>query len=206
MFEGNIHGEGRMRGKELLELQVQGSFGLIRERLEKVSGDDWTTRAIPGTSLVGFTLWHAARTIDWAVHCAIQGVTEVADRPEWDVLCARQYAYGAGISDEEADLVALSVTAEQVRAYLDALQPAVLGWLRERDDSELDHVPEVEAHQRGNPRYLEPAVWAEVNDLAGRPAWQILARPCVSHIRVHAGQVDILLQASSVGTITLSGG
>ena len=40
-----------------------------------------------------------------------------------------------------------------------------------------------------------PAVWAEVDNFVGLPAWHILARPCISHIRVHAGEVETLLHA-----------
>ena len=87
------------------------------------------------------------------------------------------------------------VSREQVRAYLAALQPAALAWLDRRTHADLERVPEFEAHQRAKPRYLEPPVWAEVSDFVGAPAWQILARPCVSHIRVHAGEVDTLLKA-----------
>lgn len=171
---------------------------MLRERLDTITDDEWTARVIPGTSLLGFALWHAARTIDWGVHCAIQGAPEVANRPEWKALRASEYAYGAGITDDEADRLAHSVTKNQVGGYLDALRPAVLGWFAKQSDGDLDSVPDLEAHQRGKPRYLEPAVWAEVSDLAGEPVWQILARPCISHIRVHAGQVDILRQALRV--------
>ncbi len=58
----------------------------------------------------------------------------------------------------------------------------------------------MEAHQQVKARYLAPEVWAEVSDLAGLPAWQILARPCISHIRVHAGEIDILRQSLRAGS------
>jgi len=180
-----------MRGKDVLEMQLSGSFSGLRERLDSVSDEEWITRGIPGTSLLGFTMWHAARTIDWAVHCAIQGVPEVADRPEWGLLGAAEFAYGAGITDEEADRVARSVSRDQLRTYLAALQPAALGWLKQQADSDLDRTPDFEVHQRAKPRYLTEPLWAEVSDLVGLPAWQILSRPCISHIRVHAGQIDI---------------
>lgn len=186
---------GRVTGKDVLEMQLAGSFNILRERLDRISISAWTARSIPGTSMLGFTLWHAARTIDWGVHCAIRGVPEVADQPAWQGIRASDLAYGAGITAAEAEQVAQSVSRDQVRGYLDALQPAVLGWLKERSDIDLDTVPDLQGHQRAHPRYLDPPVWAEVSDLAGRPAWQILARPCVSHIRVHAGEMDILLQA-----------
>jgi DinB family protein len=184
-----------LRGTDVLEMQLNGSFSGLRERLDTVTEGEWITRGIPGTSLLGFTLWHAARTIDWAVHCAIQGLPEIADGPQWGFLGAAEFAYGAGITDAEADRVARSVSRDQVRTYLDALQPAALGWLKQQTDSDLDRTPAFEVHQRAKPRYLTEPVWAEVSNLVGLPAWQILARPCVSHLRVHAGQIDILVQA-----------
>jgi hypothetical protein len=119
-------------------------------------------------------------------------VPEVADRPEWRRLRAAELAFGAGITSTEADGVAQSVSRSDVASYLDAVKDAGLGWLRDRSDADLDRVPDFEAHQRVKPRYLTPPVWDQVSDLAGRPAWQILARPCISHIRVHAGEIDIL--------------
>jgi len=80
-----------------------------------------------------------------------------------------------------------------VGGHLDAVREATLRWLRDRSDADLDRVPDMQAHQRTKPRYLTPPVWDQVSDLAGRPTWQILARPSISHLRVHAGEIDILL-------------
>ena len=41
-----------MRARDLLELQLNGSFNLLAERLEKTTDVEWTRRAIPGTNLV----------------------------------------------------------------------------------------------------------------------------------------------------------
>ena len=188
-----------MTGRDVLQMQLAGSFNMLRERLDMLSDPEWSARAIPGTNLPGFTLWHAARTIDWGVHCAIQGVPEIADRPEWRDLHAAEFAYGAGITSQEADQVAQSISRHQVRGYLDAVQPAALDWLKAQLDGDLERVPEFEAHQGVKPRYRTPPVWAEVSDFVGKPAWQILARPCISHVRGHAGEIDILRQASRVG-------
>jgi DinB family protein len=184
-----------MTGKDVLQMQLNGSFNLVRDRLESMSDEEWTTRGIAGSNKLGFTLWHAARIIDWGVHCAIQGVPEVADRPEFEALRGNELAYGAGITAAEADQVADSISRDEVRAYLAALQPAALGWLGQQGDTDLDRVPDFKAHQEVKARYLTPPVWAEVSDFVGVPVWHILARPCISHIRVHTGEVDMLLQA-----------
>jgi len=189
-----------MTGKNVLEMQLAGSFNVLRDRLAKVTDHEWTARQIPETSLLGFTFWHAARIIDWGIHCAIQGVPEVADRPEWRQLRATELAYGAGIAAAEADSVAHSVNRTYLSGYVADVREAALTWLRARSDDDLDRVPDMEAHQQVKARYLAPEVWAEVSDLAGLPAWQILARPCISHIRVHAGEIDILRQSLRAGS------
>lgn len=191
-----------MTAKEILRVQLNGSFNLLQELTEKISDEEWTARRIPGASLPGFIVWHAARIIDWAVHCAIQGIPEIASRPEWRGLRSTEMAYGAGISDQEADAIAMNIARIAVAAYLAALRPAVLDWLESQNDGDLERIPGMEAHQRANPRYLTPPVWAEVESLKNVPAWQILTRPCISHIRVHVGEVEALLQAVRAPALT----
>lgn len=108
---------------------------------------------------------------------------------------AARHGAGTGITAEEADRVARSVSRSDVLGYVGAVSDAALSWLRDRSDSDLDRVPDFEAHQRAKPRYLSAPVWNETRDFVGVPTWQILARPCISHIRVHAGEIDILLQS-----------
>jgi hypothetical protein len=48
-----------MTGKDVLEIQLTGSFNMLHERLATVSDQEWIDREIPETSLVGFTFWHA---------------------------------------------------------------------------------------------------------------------------------------------------
>ena len=184
-----------MTGRGILEMQLTGSFNLLDERIGQMTAEEWTARAIPSGSRLGFTLWHGARIIDWAVHCAIQGVPEVADRPEWKRLLASEAAYGAGITSDLADRVANTVGKEDVRGYLGAVRVAALGWLKGTTEADLDRVPDLHGHQQANPRYLEPQIWAEVSSLAGLPTWHVLARPPISHVRIHIGEVDLALQA-----------
>lgn len=183
-----------MKARDILQIQLTGSFNLLDELIESMTEDEWTARRIHGSSKPGFVVWHAARIIDWGVHCAIRGVPEVATGPGQRGLLASEMAYGAGISDEEADTVASRVSRSTVAAYLSALRPSVLAWLESQSDADLERIPEMEAHQRANPRYLNASVWAEVESLKSVPAWQILARPCISHIRIHVGEVQTLIR------------
>ncbi|MEO6796255.1 MAG: DinB family protein [Candidatus Dormibacter sp.] len=174
-------------------MQLTGSFSVLGERLDAVTDREWTARAIPGSNLVGFILWHAARTIDWGLHCTIRGMPEIADQPAWRRLLSSEAMFDAGLSAAAADQVAQSVSRDDVRAYLDAVRRPALEWLSAVSDRELDQIPDFEARQRDH-GYRGPAVWEEISDLAGRPAWWILARPCIAHVRVHAGEVDALRQ------------
>ena len=115
-----------MRARDLLELQLNGSFNLLAERLEKTTDVEWTRRAIPGTNLVGFILWHGVRTIDWAVHTAVRGVPEVAAAARWAGRLQQQHAYGSGITLEEADAAARGVGREVVREYLSDVRGSVI--------------------------------------------------------------------------------
>jgi hypothetical protein len=184
-----------MTAKEVLGMQLNGSFTQLRDRLVAMTDEEWGARALPEASKPGFIAWHAARILDWGVHCAIQGVSEVADRPEWQGLHADDLAYGAGITASEADQVPELVSRTEVIEYLSAVQRVALGWLDGQSDAALERVPKFEANQKVKARYLSPPVWAEVSDFVGAPTWQILARPCISHIRVHMGELDTLLLA-----------
>ncbi len=183
-----------MTDKDILEFLLGASFNLLQERIQSVSETEWSTKAIPEGNPLGFILWHATRTVDWAIHCAIQGVPEVVDRPEWKHLLASEAAYGAGVSPQEAERVAQVVHRDDVRQYLDAVRETSLAWLSSTPAADLDQVPDLLGHQEANRRYLDPPVWGEVSSLAGLPAWKIIARPGVTHVRLHSGELDLALQ------------
>jgi hypothetical protein len=184
-----------MTGKDVLRVQLDGSFNLIQARLEGLSDEEWNRRALAGTSKLGFILWHCARIVDWTVHSALGGQPEVADSPEWRERFPRNALYGAGIPESVADALAGTTTRRQVIDYLGEVRAAATEWLGRQTEADLDARVPLKANQASRPDYLEPDVWTEVADLDGLPAWQFLARPAISHIRVHAGEFDVLLKA-----------
>ncbi|HSP09875.1 MAG TPA: DinB family protein [Candidatus Dormibacteraeota bacterium] len=183
-----------MTGKDVLRFQLDGSFNLIQARLEGLGDEEWNQRALLGTSKLGFILWHCARIVDWTVHSALTGRPEVADSTRWRDRFPRSALYGAGIPDSVADELADSTSRGDVVDYLGEVRAAATEWLGRQNDADLDARVPLKANQAARPDYLEPAVWAEVEDLDGLPAWQILARPAISHIRFHAGEFDVLLK------------
>src|ERR1700693_4018105 len=174
--------------KGLLQFQVIGSFGLLKEVAEGASDAEWRARSFPEANLVGFTVWHGARTIDWAVNCVMRGAPELADEAEWRDLRVANAMFGAGASREAADAVARDVPRARVAGYIGALRRHVVDWLAAVPNDDLSTAVDLKARHVAKPEYMAPAVWAELEDLDGIPGWQFLARPCVSHIRVHYGE------------------
>jgi hypothetical protein len=188
-----------MKGTDILRFQLNGSLNLVGERLQAVSDGEWDQRALPNTNKLGFTLWHCARIVDWTIHSAMQGSAEVADREPWSSLFPAEAYYGAGISATTADSVTARVTRADAARYLSEVREAALHWLDGQSDSSLDAITPLRQRQATRAGYLEPSVWAEVESLDNLPAWQVLARPAVAHVRVHMGEYDTLLNALRAG-------
>lgn len=184
-----------MDAKGLLQFQMNGSFGLLTELAEGASDSEWKSRSFPTANLVGFTVWHGARTIDWAVNLVMRGTAEMADQAEWQDLRVAAAMFGAGASREAADAVAQAVPRTRVSAYLGALRESVVAWLADVPNDDLASAVDLKARQVARIDYMAPHVWEEIQDLDGIPGWQFLARPCVSHVRVHYGEVSSQLGA-----------
>jgi hypothetical protein len=184
-----------MQAKDLLKTLLAGSFGMIRERLDEVADHEWNQRAFPGTSKPGFILWHCARILDWTANSAFRGVPEVADSDRWRAAFPREACYGAGIPDFLADHVAGTTTSKDVAEYLDGVKASVMPWFENLSTDSLDGPVSIKANQAQRNGYLEPAIWAEVEDLDGITGWNFLLRPSVGHIRRHMGEYDLLVGA-----------
>jgi hypothetical protein len=189
-----------MTGIDVLRLQLKGSFNNISGRLADLSDDEWDRRVGPGTSKLGFILWHCARIIDWTAHSAIQGGAEVADRDPWRGRFPQRALYGAGISEDVADSVTQTVTRSDTAAYLADVQESLFAWFEQQTPESLDAPVSLKATQARRPEYLDPAVWAEIEDLDSLPAWGLLIRPAAGHIRGHCGEFDALRGLLRSGT------
>jgi hypothetical protein len=185
--------------KALLQFQLNGSFKLLIELIDGMTDEEWEFRPFAGANLVGFTVWHCARTIDWAVNCVLRGSSELADLAEWRDVRVADAAFGAGASRDGADSVAHDVRRARVHEYMNALSAETLSWLAELPPAELSGTIDLRSSHAEKAEYMAAAVWAELEDLDGIPKWQFLARPCVSHIRVHYGEVSGQLEAARAG-------
>jgi hypothetical protein len=188
--------------KPLLEFLLNGSFKIVGEVIGGMSDEEWTSRAYPKANVVGFTLWHCARTIDWAVNTVGGGGDEMAEQPQWrDVKPAGSF-FGAGLTAKEADAVARAVSRDRTKAYLDGLRTQVVEWFRALPPDELNRIVDLKSAEAPRGDHLEAVVWPEIEDLNGIPLWQFLARPCGAHVRVHYGEVTAQLQALRATAVT----
>ena len=181
-----------MDGVGVLGLQLVTSCKLVADRASD-SEAFWTRRGFAGASLPGFVAWHCARIIDWGVNTVVRDAPEVAAQAQWHDRVRYDVGHGAGLTDAEADDVAAGVTPQDVIDYAGALRQSIQEWLGSVTPASLDAVPDLRGRNREHPRYRTAAAWEEIKALEGLPAWHFLTRPCVSHIRVHSGEMETLL-------------
>jgi len=181
--------------KPLLRFQLSGSINGLKEFASKATDDQWTSRAFDGANLIGFTVWHAARSIDWAVNCVLRDQPELVDGPEWKDVRRHDAFFGAGATREAADDVARTVPRQRVIDYLAAMGPETLAWLDSTPQEWFDHSVDLKSDRARARGYTDEPVWPEIEDLNGIPRWQFLARPGISHIRVHYGELTSQLES-----------
>jgi hypothetical protein len=180
-----------MRATELLERQ----FSSVNQILHSVAGDltaeELVTRALPNTNLLGFDLWHIARTQDWALQTLVRGIPEMISEPGWERL-ALAPGIGVGLSEAQADNLAQRVVLAETLEYADAAHQAISRWLRKVPDRELGRTPDVPQHLARYPVYLERAMRDEVPWMFERPqVWRCLA-PALGHVRDHLAEMDLI--------------
>ncbi len=184
-----------MDAKALLEFQLGGSFRLLAEVIGEMTDAEWTSRPYPRANLLGFTAWHGARTIDWAVNRVARGTSELADREGWLDLRPAGSLFGAGVPADRADAIAHEVSRARTSSYVDTLRAEAMDWLATLPAETLSRSVDLKASGGRDQEYMAPAVWAEISDLNGIPLWQFLARPSGNHIRVHYGEMTAHLEA-----------
>ena len=102
-------------------------------------------------------------------------------------------ALRAEVPLDVADNVARRVPQDRLRAYLEGTRAEALEWLKQATPEQLGETIDLRKRIR-RPEYLQPSVWKEIASLDGIPTWQMLARPSMSHVRVHYGEVQSQLQ------------
>jgi hypothetical protein len=180
-----------MRATELLERQFSSVNQILHDLADDLTPKELVTRALPNTNLIGFDLWHVARTQDWALQTLVRGIPEIISAPRWERLQLAP-GIGVGLSEAQADDLARCIVPADVLEYADTAHQAILGWLRTIPDRELDRAPDVPKHLARYPVYLEQAMRDEAPWLFQRPqVWRCLA-PAIGHARDHLAETDLL--------------
>ena len=182
-----------MRVTELLTLQFNTVHAILHDVADDLTAEELTTRALPGTNLLAFDLWHIARARDWALQMMVSGVPELIDEPRWQGRGAlATHGIGVGLSEARADELARSLALADILAYADATHGAIITWLGEQSDEALDAHPDVPAHLARYPVYLGDAMRAEVPWMYQQPpVWRCL-NPANMHVRDHLAEMDLL--------------
>jgi len=181
----------------LLRNRIGAVNAALHDLVGELDGVDLVEPVIAGTSPVGLTLWHMPRTQDWLVHTTIRAVPEVADAfPPDGLPDPEEYGFGTGLTPERARAAAAEVSPEALLAYADAVTAAIDGWLETLGEHDLDEVPDLLGRQQTRAAYATEAALPDVAHLAGLPAGVLLLRPAISHVFMHAGEVDVLLHAA----------
>src|SRR5713226_10176208 len=95
-----------MHATTVIQAQLNGAHQLFHAYADDLTETEWMTCALPGTNLLGFTLWHMVRGRDWAVQTAIRGVPEVIAGERWaDWSVLAMAGVGSGITLEQANEV-----------------------------------------------------------------------------------------------------
>ena len=182
-----------MRVTELLTLQFNTVHAILHDVADDLTAEELTTRALPGTNLLAFDLWHIARARDWALQMMVRGVPELIDEPRWQGRGAlATHGIGVGLSEARADELARSLALADILAYADATHGAIITWLGEQSDEALDAHPDVPAHLARYPVYLGDAMREEVPWMYQQPpVWRCL-NPANMHVRDHLAEMDLL--------------
>lgn len=184
-----------MRATALMERQLGSVNQILHDLAQDLTPAESVTRALPRTNLIGFDLWHVARTLDWAAQTLARGVPEVIDETRWQGRGQlATHGIGVGMTEAQADALAHTLAIADILEYADATYHAVLTWLRQLPDEALESQPDVPTHLARYPVYLEPAMRAGVPWMfQSPPLWRCLA-PAIGHNRDHLAQIELLKQ------------
>lgn len=186
----------------MLSQQLETANLRLHHSTADLTQKELIARPLPGVNPIGFILWHMARSQDWAVNTAIRNIPEMVTRAPWRETWIRVPGIGTGFDLEQAAEVAGQVDLPSLLEYADAVHAGALEWLSTLDESALDEIPDVAAHEAQYSEYQAPGFRAEMDggpehdDAVGRkrglPVWVFLASVSVTHVHRHLGEVDLI--------------
>jgi DinB family protein len=182
-----------MRATTLLERQLATVNAILHDLAGDLTSEELITRVLPNTNLLGFDLWHVARSQDWAAQTLVRGAPEVIGEPRWQGRGRLvTHGIGVGLSEDQADEMARSLALSDILEYADAVHQTIITWLSEQPDGALDAQPDVPAHLARYPVYLEQAMRDEVPWMFQQPTVFRCLSPAIGHNRDHLAEMDLL--------------
>jgi hypothetical protein len=186
----------------LLEQQLETVHLRLHHSAHDLTPAELVARPIEGVNPIGFLVWHMARSQDWGVNTAIRDVPEVIRRQPWARSSLAVPGIGTGFELEEAVRAASQFELAELLAYADAVHEDALAWLRMVDETILDDIPDVAAHDAPHPEYQTPGFRAEMDsgpehdDAVGRkgglPVWVFLTSVSITHLHRHLGELGLI--------------
>jgi hypothetical protein len=167
--------------------------GVFHSIADDLTDEEWIARPAPGQNKIGYSVWHLPRTQDNFLQTWIRGQAEIvrSDRwAHWQRL--KPLGIGVGITLEESDEIAHTVQRADALAYADEVHQAMLAWLAEISEADLDQVPDARGRLAAFPEYQTPGYLEEVGNLFDMPVWGLLMRPCMGHAHRHLGELETL--------------
>jgi hypothetical protein len=176
-----------------LQKQFANINAVFHSIADDLTDEEWLERPAPGQNVLGYTVWHIPRTQDTFVQTWIRGLAEVVQDDRWTHWQPlKRLGVGIGISLDEANEIARSVTRTDVLEYADTVHQAVFAWLGESSESDLDQIFDTQQRLSAFPEYQTPGFIEEVGSLYNQPVWVLLMRPCIGHIHRHLGELEVV--------------
>lgn len=183
-----------MHAIDLLTTQLSRVNQIQNDLAGQIDVQTARTRAVEGTNMPGFTLWHVARVADWAVNTMILGQPELAfDGTFSGAADPQQIQFGFGIPLDQADAIAHATTPKESAAYHDRVTAHITAWLATEPD--LTAVPDMMESQPDFPGYRTDFYLDEARTFpeAKLTVAQYLTGPVIGHARGHFGELETLL-------------
>jgi len=186
----------------MLVQQLETANLRLHHSAHDLSPTELVARPVPGVNPIAFLIWHMARSQDWAVNTAIRDVPEMVAREPWVHSRLAVPGIGTGFELAEAAGAAAHFELSQLLSYADAVHGDTLKWLSTVDDTILDAIPDVAAHDARHPEYQRAGFRAEMDsgpehdDAVGRkgglPVWVFLTSVSITHLHRHLGELDLI--------------
>ncbi len=191
-----------MNSIELLVQQLNTVNIRLHHSAHDLTESELVAKPLAVVNPIGFTLWHMARSQDWALNTAIRDLPELITRAPFRSGALAVPGIGTGFDAAAAAEVARRIELRTLLAYADSVHVDLVAWLRTQDESMFDAIPDAAGHHSRFPEYQTPGFRAEMesgpehDDAVGRkgglPAWIYLTSVAVTHLHRHLGEVDLL--------------